>query len=388
MPSLKLVWRNLIRHPLRSLLTMGSLAVALFLLCLLKSLITTMNAGVDLASAQRLAVMSSTGLFVPLPITYQSDLAQVSGVKRVMKFQWFGGYYRDQSNFFAQFAVDPPEFFEMYPEAQVAPEQREAFLGDQTSCLIGSMLASEFKWKVGDTIPIIGAQFPHPSGGAWEFRVAGIYHSDVPNFDNRTMFFHWEYFEETLKASSGEPPEVGVYSMFIDKGANVERIIADVENLYENGPQRVQCVTEAEFSRQFVDMMGPLAFFMGAIGTGVLLAILMACINTMLMAAREQTPEVGIMKALGFTDLSMGGYFVLQSLVLCVLGGTLGILLALGTQQGMAKYLGGMFPNYTVATETLILGTVITVGLGLAAGVVPASMASRLRCANALRGIV
>lgn len=384
---LKLMLRNLVRHPMRSLLTMGSLTVALFLLVLLKSLITTMNAGVDLASAQRLAVMSSTGLFVALPLNYQPDLASVKGVEHVMKFQWFGGYFRDPSNFFGQFAVDPEQFFSMYPEVEVPPEQRAAFLGKRTSCLIGSLLANEFGWKVGDTVPLIGAQFPHPSGGAWEFEVAGIYHSKQPNFDNRTLFFHWNYFQETLESGTGETPSVGVYSMFVEKGASVPGIIADVEGLYENGPQRVQCTTEAEFSRQFVDMMGPLPLFMGAIGTGVLLAILMACVNTMLMAAREQTQEIGVLKALGFTDRSMVGYFVTQSLVLCVVGGALGIALAVVSEQAMVENLGAMFPNYTVANETVILACVLTLGLGLVSGIVPAWMAARLRSVEVMREV-
>jgi putative ABC transport system permease protein len=275
--------------------------------------------------------MSATGLFVELPMSYQQKIDGVPGVERTTKFQWFGGYYRNPKNFFGQFAVDPEAMLEMYPECKLTPAERESFLRGRTSCLVGRDLARDFDWKIGDTIPLIGALHPHPEDKAWEFVVAGIYHSDVPNFDNRTLFFHWDYFEETLK-TGGIPPAVAVYAIRVEPGTDVARVIADVETLFENGPQRVNCDTEAEFQRQFVSMVGNLPLFVGWIGTGVLIAIGLACINTMLMAMREQLAEIGILKSLGFTDGSMFGLLIAQALALCGLGGGIGILLAWSTK--------------------------------------------------------
>ncbi len=385
MSSFKLVWRNLMRRPLRSILTILSLVVAIFLICGLRTLITTLNAGVENADSRRLAVMSATGLFVELPMKYQADMERIPGVELTTKFQWFGGYYRSQKNFFAQFAIDPDTMFDMYPECQVPAQEIEAFRQDRTSCVIGASLAKEFEWKVGDMIPIIGALHPHPEDKAWEFRVAGIYHSDVPNFDNRTMFFHWTYFEETLK-QGGVPPGVGVFSIRVEKGANVDDVIRDVEDVFHDSEQRVDCATEAEFQRQFVTMFGNVPLFVGWIGSGVVLAILLACVNTMLMALREQTTDIGILKALGFTDASMFGLLIAQSLFLCVLGGALGLLVAWGTQGMIAERLGTMFPGYTIRPATFGFAAAVALGIGLLAGLVPAGRAGRLRCVEALRG--
>jgi putative ABC transport system permease protein len=274
----------------------------------------------------------------------------------------------------------------MYPECQVPPEQVAAFLANKTSCLIGDGLASDpgMGWKVGDTIPLIGALHPHPDDRAWEFQVAGIYHPTAPNFDNRTMFFHWDYYEETLKAG-GVPPGVGVFSMRVAPGADVARIIAEVEDTFRDSEQRVDCTTEAEFQRQFVTMFGNIPLFVGWIGSGVLIAILLATVNTMLMAMREQSAEIGVLKSLGFTDGSMFGLLIAQSLFLCVLGGGLGLLLAFVTQKPIADALGAMFPGFVVKPQTFALAAVVSILIGLAAGVIPAWRASRLRCVEALR---
>src|SRR5687767_4007344 len=157
MGSPKLVWRNLWRRPLRSLLTILSLMIAIFLICALRTLITTINAGVANADSRRLAVMSSTGLFVELPMKYQATIERVPGVEMTTKFQWFGGYYRSPKNFFAQFAIDPQTMFKMYPECKVAEAERDAFMANRTSCIVGEGIANEYHWKVGDTVPIIGA---------------------------------------------------------------------------------------------------------------------------------------------------------------------------------------------------------------------------------------
>lgn len=384
MISAKLVWRNLTRRPLRAILTILSLMLAIFLLCLLRSMITTMRQGVERADPRRLAVMSANGLFVELPLHYQARIEQVEGVELTTKFQWFGGYFRSQKNFFAQFAIDAATMFDMYPECQIPADQIASFRATRTGCIIGSTLAREFDWKIGDTVPLIGALHPHPDDRAWEFQVCGIYHSPVPNFDNRTMFFHWEYFEETLKAG-GVPPGVGVYSMRAAPGADIPRVIADVEAAFEGSEQRIDCTTEAEFQRQFQTMFGNIPLFLGWIGGGILVAILVACVNTMLMSMREQTAEVGVLKSLGFTDGSTFTFFLAQASLLCLVGGGLGLLMAWATERPIAGAIENMFPGYSVQTSTFALAGVVALLLGPLAGLAPALRARGLRCVEALR---
>jgi putative ABC transport system permease protein len=398
---LKLVRRNLLRHPVRSLLTMGSLVVALFLLCFLTSVVTTLEAGVQAASSKRLWVQSAVSLFVQLPTSYQAKIDSVPGVRRSCMWQWFGGYYQDPSNFFAQFAVEPDKMLAMYqsgavdegpatdevsvPEIEIVAGSGAAWIADRTGCVVGEGLATQFGWEVGDTVPIIGALFPRADGSAWEFRVDAIYRPLKPGLDDRTLFFQWDYFAKSMEEIHGESPDVGALVVEIESGADPTAVMAGIDGLFENGPQRVQTTTEAEFQRQFVSMIGNLPRFIGFIGAGVLAAILLACVNTMLMAAREQVHEVGILKSLGFADAQVFGLMIGQSLLLCVLGGGLGLLGAKLAELGIGKALGAFFPGYRILPETLWLGFGLTVAVGIVAGLVPAWSASRLHCVEALR---
>ena len=384
----RLVLKNLLKHPLRLLLTVGSLIVALFLLCVLRSLVAALGAGVEAANEQRLWVQSAVSLFVDLPVSYQSKIEGIDGVGSVGKWQWFGGYYQDQGNFFAQFAVDPEELFDMYPELEIVSGSKEDFFARRTSCVVGEGLAQEFGWRVGDTVPIIGALFPGPNGAAWEFDVAAIYRPTKPSFDARTMLFQWDYFSQTQRGITGEEPDVGTFVIKLGSGADATAVMAAVDELFANGPQRVQTTTEAEFNRQFVSMIGNLPGFIGAIGGGVFIAILLACINTMLMASREQTHDVGILKALGFPGSSVLVLLLSQSLVLCGIGGGLGILLALASTPAMSATLGRFFPGYEVGTSTVLAAAAVTLGIGLLAGIFPALQAGRRSPVEDLRSTI
>jgi putative ABC transport system permease protein len=126
-------------------------------------------------------------------------------------------------------------------------------------------------------------------------------------------------------------------------------------------------------------------FFVASIGTGVMMAILLAALNTMLMAAREQTRDVGVLKALGFSDATVFGVMLAQAMFLCGLGGLLGIVTAVGSQAWMGRKLGTFFPGYEVVPQTIVMGAVITLAIGLVAGIAPAFRARNLKVIDALR---
>lgn len=382
----KLVWRNLLRRKLRTVLTIASLVVALFLLCTLRTLVTTIAAGSEAASGMRLVVQSAVSLFVDLPLSYQAKIEGVDGIERVCKWQWFGGYYQEERNQFAQFAVDPEQALAIYPEMELIEGSAESFLSNRRGALVGEGLIDRFGWKLGDTVPIIPTIFPHPDGDgvAWEFEVAAIYRPTQRNFDAGMILFHWDYFEKTLESGPDGSPSVGTYVLKLEPGAEATTVARTVDALFAGGPQRVQTTSEAEFQAQFVSMMGNIPFFVSTIGGGVLAAILLAVVNTMLMSGREQTRDIGILKALGFTDAATMRLLAMQSVLLCVIGGGLGLLFANRTEAGIAKAMGAFFPGYKVEPETYLLGAAITLGMGVFAGLAPAWRAGKLRTVEAL----
>ncbi len=384
----KLLWKNLVGRPVRSALTVLSIAVALALLCILDATARGFTAAVDLAAQNRLVVMSQVSLFVDLPLSYEPKIAQVDGVQRVLKFQWFGGFYRDRSGFFAQFGIDADRFEAVYPELGMVDGAFADFARERGACVIGKGLAQQHGWKVGDTVPLISSVFPRGQSGVdpWTFTVRAIYEAKRKNFDEQTMFFHFDYLREALEQGAAQgPPGVGTYTVQLKDGARAEPVMAAIDALFEHGPQRVRTTTEAEFNRQFMSMMGNIPLLLRSIGGAVLFAIFFAVLNTMLMAGRERTRDLGIMKALGFGNGQLGLLLVAEALALVLCGSGLGALLALALGSVMAPFVSAFAPGFAVDAAVLGQGLGLTCVLGLVSGAAPALRAIRLVPVNALR---
>ena len=384
---LRLVLRNLLSHPVRAGLTFASVVAAVFLLCFLRSAVAGLTRTVEAADSKRLWVQSAVSLFVDLPQAYEGKIAAVPGVEWVCKWQWFGGIFRDESGFFAQFGVDSDTFQRSYPEMEIVEGSYEAFERNRTACLIGSDLAAQYGWGLGDRVPLLGTIYPKADGSAWEFTVAGVYESSKPTIDNKTLFFHWDYLRETLESGDAlGPTGVGVYLVKIASGADPTPVMAAIDLMFENGPQRVQTTTEAEFSRQFISMLGNVPALLSGIGGAVLFAIFFAVLNTMLMASRERIRDVGVLKALGFTDGAIFRAYTLESLLLCGLGGLAGIGLAKLAEPGLVRALAGQLPGFAIDGGSIGVGLGLSLAVGLAAGVIPAWRSSRLLPVEALKG--
>jgi putative ABC transport system permease protein len=384
----KLLYRNLLGHPIRAALTVLSIALALALLCVLDATARGFTAAVDLAAQNRLVVMSQVSLFVDLPLSYQQKIEQVEGVADTTKFQWFGGLYRDRSGFFAQFGVDAERFEHIYPEVGIVEGSFADFRQQRDACVIGKDLAERYGWKIGDSVPLISSLFPRGRGGddPWTFTVRAIYRPLRMNMDGQTMFFHFDYLREALETGAATGPRgAGTYAVLLAEGAHAETVMAAVDALFENGPQRVRTTTEAEFNRQFMSMMGNIPLLLRSIGGAVLFAIFFAVLNTMLMDGRERTRDLGIMKALGYANGRIGALLIAESLVLVLLGSGLGVLLAKGMEAGMGPFVSAWAPGFAIDGAVLGQGLAFTLLLGLVSGIAPGFRARRLMPVTALR---
>tara|TARA_R110002072_G_scaffold228234_10_gene385312 strand:- start:241 stop:1407 length:1167 start_codon:yes stop_codon:yes gene_type:complete len=382
----RLLLRNLFGHPLRAILTVGSVTIAVFLLCILIAVSRGLDATVAQASSTRLWVQSSVSLFVSLPNKYASKIEATPGVEDVVRFQWFGGVFQDPSNFFAQFAVDPAKWKVSYPEIELIEGSMEDWQKSRTNCVIGEDLAARFGWKVGDRVPLIGTIFPRLDGSNWEFDVAAIYRSNSLSIDQMTMFFDFQYLRESQEQGAvGGPDGVGVFLTRLAPGSAADDIIAAIETEYENGPQAVRVTTEAEFQRQFITMLGSVPTLLASIGGGVLFAIFFAVLNTMLMAARERTRDIGILKALGFGNGKIGGMLIIESLLICSTGGAVGVFLAKSAERPLWSVISSQIPGFEISSTVLTLGLSLAVGLGILAGIAPALRARNLQPVAALR---
>ena len=170
-----LILKNLFRKKVRTALTLGSFAVALFLFGLLTVLHTAFSQGIEVAGADRLVVVNRVSIIQPLPQSYGPKIRATPGVTDLTHANWFGGYYQEPTNFIANMAVDPESWLRMYPEFELPEEQKKAWLADRTAAIVGIDTAKKFNWKIGDRVPLISPIYRKPDGSPWDFTIAGIY---------------------------------------------------------------------------------------------------------------------------------------------------------------------------------------------------------------------
>jgi len=374
---LRLIWSNAQRSKLRTTLTVVSTAIALFLFCMLRTVVTSLDSSVEVADEARLVVRRSTSLIFPLPLSYAERLRQMDGINGLTWMNWFGGTNpADERGFFAQFAVDPATYFGLYPEFLLDPSEIEAFQRERTACIIGEKLAKKYGWKTGDNVTIRGTIYP----GDWTFTVRGVYRAKTPDVDTSTMYFQWNFLDERMN----RPGTVGVYVVRLADPNSAAATALAIDKVFANSSSETRTETEKAFQLGFVTMMGNIKGAVRIISTFVLAGFLLVAINTMIMAARERIREIAILKTLGFADDLVLRLILIESTSIALLGGLIGCFGAAGLFK-VAAFGGGMFANFAVRGQTIALGLAIATGMGLASGLVPAINAARLRIVDALR---
>ena len=382
MKFLPLIWANLKRRKLRTLLTVLSILVAFVLFGFLSSIKQALTGGVQLAGADRLVVRNKVSLIQFLNASYKPRMERIPGVVVATHQTWFGGIYQDPKNFFMQCPVIPGEFFSIHPEMILAPEQMKTWLKTRTGAVVGRKTAERFHWKIGDKVPIQSSIWSQSGGNrVWDFDIVGIYDGKEKNTDTTALLFRYDYFDE---AHTGDKGVVGWYTIKIKDSSKAAETAKLVDAEFENSNAETKTEPEGAFVQGMVSQIGNIALIVGSILGAVFFTILLVTGNTMSQAVRERTGELGVLKAIGFTNSQVVGLILAESCLITLLGGGLGLGLAwLIVSRGDPT--GGQLPLFYFPIHDLFAGLGICVALGLATGVFPAFQALRLRTADALR---
>jgi putative ABC transport system permease protein len=378
MKFLPLIIANLFRKKIRTTLTIGSFAVALFLFGLLVVVRGAFSQGLDVAGADRLVLINRVSIIQPLPLSYRDRLLRIPGVKQVMFDNWFGGVYQDERNFFPQFAVDTDNQRAMFPEFEVSEDQWQAFIADREGAIVGQGLAKRFGWKVGDRIPIKGTIYP----GQWEFNIRGIYRGKRVQDDTTQFWFHWKYLEERSQFKG----YVGWYTVRVANPDQSAQVAKAIDQEFANSPWETKTDTEKAFAASWVKQMGNIEFLILSIGGVVFFTLLLVTGNTMAIAVRERIGELAILKAVGYSDTFVLLLVLAESLLVAAVGGGLGLVLAkLFTLGGDPTH--GLLPYFYLPPAAMVTGVAVALTVGVIAGILPALSAMRLRVVDALRRV-
>lgn len=379
----RFIFANLFRKKIRLVLTIGSFAVALFLFTFLAVVRSAFSRGTELAGADRLVVINRAGLINTMPLSYRDKIAAIKGVKFVTHNNWFGGVYQDEKNFFPQFVIDPENQRQVMTEMNVPDDQWKNFLQDRQGAIAGATLVKRFNWKVGQRIPIQNALYGPTK--TWEFNLDGVYTNDHPGGDESQFWLQWKYFDENIPAVIKDQP--GWYVVKLDSPDDAVGVAAAIDKGFANSATETKTETESAFAASFAKQLGNIELLILSIGGVVFFTLLLVTGNTMAISVRERTGELAVLKAIGFPDYFVLIFVLSEALVIALIGGLIGLGLAILAIPVVGAALNGLLPPLLLSVSVLILGLAFAVFVGVASGLLPGIGAMRLRVVDALRRV-
>jgi putative ABC transport system permease protein len=356
-------------------------------------------------SPRRLVTRNAVSIISVVPLTHGPRIQALAGVKRVAAVTAFGGVLparregradsgkpgeTDWTAVFQNLAVDAEPYFAMNPEMMIAPDPFRDFMRDLSGCVIGQQLARKFGWKIGDHF-FLQSFIPglRKKGGPFEFTVRGFIDTDLQKFpgtETNIMVFHFKYLIESLENID----QTQFFMVEIEDPARTAEIGTAIDALFENSADETLTETESAFSAGFISLVGDLSVLINGIGLAVCFTILLVTANTMSMAVRERRKEIAVLKTVGFGSGRVMGLILSEALILGLAGGALGVLGTHGALLAMNSAPGQTLLAISyleLQPAVALFGVSVALGLGLAAGFVPAWGAYRAKVTEMLRSI-
>jgi putative ABC transport system permease protein len=381
-----LLARNFRRNRLRTLLTTASITLAVFLVCAVLTLPNGLSAIVDrMASNTRLSVHNKAGIAYLLPYSYLHKIRAVPGVAAATSFMWFGGIYDEPKNMFPNFAVDTEAVRAVWPDYAIDPQALADFERHRDAALVGYRTMRTFGWKVGDRVTLRGTAWPVDL----DFRIVGEITKNPAWF-----LFSRVYLEEAVRAKGQSADVSGMMWVRVSSAEEVDGVTRRIDDLFRNSTAETASETEKSFFQSFMSSLSGLTRIIVAVGFLAVTAVVFIAANSSSMTIRERAAEIALLKALGFRRRTILTLLLGETMVLAVIGGTVGAFGAYGLLKLLA-HLGatgarpGLGPlsmfemNETIVAEGLLL----SVAIGLVAGVIPSWGAARKPVAAAVREV-
>jgi putative ABC transport system permease protein len=382
MNYLVLIRKNLFRHKLRASLMIVCILTAFAIFGVLASIERSVDAGQDIAAADRLVVVNKISFTQPLPIAYSDRVRAIEGVQQVTHVNWFGGYYQDPKNFLVALAVDPVTYMGVYGnELDISSEARQSFIRERTGALVGEAMAKKWGWKVGDHLAIGNNIFTQKNGSrSWDFAVVGIFKGKKPEVDTNFMVFQYDYFDETRAFGKGQ---IGWIVLRTASPAVNDRVARTIDQMSANSAYETSTDTEKALNRAFVAQFGNIKLIIVLVVGAAFVTILMIVGNTLMMSVRERTREIGVLKSLGFPPTRILRLVLGEAILLALVGGLSGLWLAALFMLSVHDSVGDLVPQ-TISPDVALAGLALMLGFGIVTGLIPALNAMRLRVGAAL----
>lgn len=384
MKDLYLVYKNLTRKKLRLFLTCFAIFIAFLIFGAITALQGALNSGVEMSADNRLITVNKINFTQPLPFSYVNKVKSVEGVKDISYANWFGGFYQEPANQVVTMAVDPDTYFTVYDELIIPEEQLAQWKSNRRGVLVGKKIAESFNWKIGDTIPMSSNIFTNKDGTqTWQLQIDGIFSGKDQKADTNYIVFHYKYFMETQTWGGDNVGWLIVTTMDSELNQQVSDAI-DVN--FANSAAETETSTEAAFNKAFIEQIGNIGLIIFGVVFMAFFTILIVVGNTMVLAIRERTKEIAVLKTLGFSSPRIFKMILIESCLLSFIGGLLGLGAAFIVVKGASEVIGRFLPNLVIDQSIVLQALGYMLLLGLVTGIIPAIRALRLNIASGFQG--
>jgi len=376
---LEMALRNVFRQKTRTALTVVGIMIGIAAIVALGSISEGLRVQIAKSLEQSSGLItviekSDSGLFMSLSSSELSqetvdEVMAVSGIKDATPVVYKVGYLEGDSGFgepsLFEIGVDPEKIDLYTTEGARLAEGETLDDGDTEYVMAGSKITEKLDLKVGDTVAVEEKEFI-VKGIYEEFGNSGLDSGIIMPLDIAKELF------ETDKYSS--------IIIYPDDINNVEDLAKDIEDTVDG----VSAITTAQFAKQIGQIVDQIGFF--TIGIAGISAVVggLGVMNTMIMSVMERRREIGVLKAIGATNSYVIRMILIESTIISLIGGLLGLGVGYLGSKAIGAFSGGQAQG--IVTSNLALNSMLfALFLGVVGGLYPARKASQLSPVEALR---
>ena len=312
-----LIWAGLWRKRTRTIFTMLSIVVAFLLFGLLQGINQGFNTVLANLDVDRLYVSAKTNMTDGLPISYGDRIRRPCPACAPFRTGPISAATtRTRATRFRRSRPIPEPLFKVYKEIKIKPEYIEAMKKTRTGVLVSEPLAKQYGWKIGDRVPIGTSIWTTKDGSStWMFDVVGTFDSSAYGAGFPSFYINQDYFKEN---SSFGGNVAHYYLVSIVDPHQATRVSKHIDALFANSSYETRTQTESALAQMQLKQLGDINFIANAIVGAVLFTLLFLTANTMMQSVRERTPELAVLKTLGFSDGKVLTLVLIEALALCV----------------------------------------------------------------------
>ncbi len=371
------VLKTLWRHRTRTLLTVGGAAVAMFVFCFVGAVqegLTRLTTG---SEADRSLIVFQENRFCPtssrLPEDYAETIEEMAGVDEVVPMQVWTNNCRASLDIIVFHGADPQQL-QRTRSLQFLAGGWQSFAARRDAAIVGRSVAHRRGLAVGDTFTI----------GELSVQVAGIFASPLPSEEN-LIYTSLEFLQYTRGLETAGL--VTQHEVQLRPDADPDRVAAAIDQRLRAGPvattTRRKGAFQASTLADLVDLIG-FAHWLGYACVGLVLSLVA---TTTVMSVQDRLQEYAILQTLGVRPLMAFRLVLTESVLLCLAGGVLGTLLALAALAwgGLAIGAEGAMIAFRPSFRLAVSGAVVSLVVGLLAGLAPACQAGTTSLVTALQ---